>query len=972
MSERALQHEYSPLSRAWAARPVLIRMEHAPFGRGASRQAYRLKLLPAADANADAGYDSADANGTTDGATNGAYSGASGRRGGGARDGAQEYVAKSGITGDGSLTGSGAEAFDGARLQHEVAYWAHAFNGLTNAATAAAAADDDSADSASDSDTTTATITTTATTETATTTATITTPATTVAPGTTATTTTTATITTATTVTADAATASASLPLRLSIVQCAVLELTARPRAPVVSCEEYMSVPVSVPVPCDEPAALVLAGGQEKEQEQGRQGQSKGQGQGPAAEWVIYGSDTLGSPPACSEPAALAFFLFSFYASGGLTMPVHMEGAGGAFTNPQVHSYDCHYGQADFGRRGMALFLVGDHWNALCLSLGLPRFALSMRELERAERARARALRLSKRRPASGLKQRASAYAVSRSDALCLQKKLASNSSIRGLTRGHSNEDLFAPGAAPRRRQLAVDTFEAAVDAAAHIADAAATMIDTCEACLDMDAPPPPPAADPLSADEAAEVLAALAAAGEYAARVTRAARSAGRGGSYLAAVTGPVTGLSDFFRIEEDALFAGLCPGVLLCPQSPSFSPEGPLYDQLVNCSRPERLCRLQRNIGEVHLELALLEAYGRFSSGSAVRFGSSAQCAGTGGQPDAASSFFHLSQACRHGSCAAALALGRLSLGLETAVSPLLTHYLTPDRGAALGLLLLAAHRGSLGALLMAGDVCAEEGRLENAIVLCRIALQIVTAPAPPADGSEGVSLCGEALSAGDQAEVDWGGAWYPAEVVSVCAEGPPSAAYLVRFLDGDEEMAVGAAEVRALPGSQDGYDEWDGGDGGSAPGGQGQGEDDYDEVSSGGLITPLCRASIGDDAPLAPPEHELLSRIGGLYARLHAGKEGGGRGGLQFIDPAPAEEAAEDEDIYDIYTLLSPERDENINLYSEYCTYPYPAGGGSYLLATACKFYNAASEAAVEAGLPRAARAHIAAAQSLERLL
>lgn len=44
----------------------------------------------------------------------------------------------------------------------------------------------------------------------------------------------------------------------------------------------------------------------------------------------------------------------------------------------------------------MAMFLVGDHWNNLCETLKLPRFSLSLREKERATKAKARAAKMSK------------------------------------------------------------------------------------------------------------------------------------------------------------------------------------------------------------------------------------------------------------------------------------------------------------------------------------------------------------------------------------------------------------------------------------------------------------------------------------------------------------------------------------------------------------------------------------------------
>lgn len=85
----------------------------------------------------------------------------------------------------------------------------------------------------------------------------------------------------------------------VELISCTVLQLTAREQMPVVSCERFLS------------------------------------GGAFGAPFAIYSSDTL-QTPAAADHIPLAYFLFSFYSSGGLSMVVHMEGIGSTFTNPQV------------------------------------------------------------------------------------------------------------------------------------------------------------------------------------------------------------------------------------------------------------------------------------------------------------------------------------------------------------------------------------------------------------------------------------------------------------------------------------------------------------------------------------------------------------------------------------------------------------------------------------------------------------
>lgn len=261
-------------------------------------------------------------------------------------------------------------------------------------------------------------------------------------------------------------------------------------------------------------------------------------------------------------------------------------------------------------------------------------------------------------------------YAISRSDNIFLQKKLASNASIDSMFRGDSSEDLFREGLSAQLRRDSSSGFLAAEDS-----------------------PVAGPRAHLLGNDEKAEIEESMKLAAEYAARIVNGAVPK----LLQNHVTRPLT-YRDYFNIFDE-IFLDFIDETIISGEA--------LFKNSGNSGRPEIIVSLQRGIAEVHLELALLEACGRFSSSSAVRFGSSSQCAGTGGQPDIASCCFHLSQACQYGSCAAALALGLLRQGSKTSISPLLSDYVTEDLAAALDLLMLAAHRGSTVGMLKAAEL-------------------------------------------------------------------------------------------------------------------------------------------------------------------------------------------------------------------------------------------------------------------------
>jgi hypothetical protein len=127
----------------------------------------------------------------------------------------------------------------------------------------------------------------------------------------------------------------------------------------------------------------------------------------------------------------------------------------------------------------------------------------------------------------------------------------------------------------------------------------------------------------------------------------------------------------------------------------------------------------QLQSNLSQTHLELAVLEAVGHFSSSSSVRFGNSSAAVGVGGKADISSCIFHLCEACRFGSCEAALSLARLHYGLSTDLLHSLGNYITKNSIVALKLFMLAAHRGSIAALYYSGQMLQDSDGIVIIIV-------------------------------------------------------------------------------------------------------------------------------------------------------------------------------------------------------------------------------------------------------------
>ncbi len=101
-----------------------------------------------------------------------------------------------------------------------------------------------------------------------------------------------------------------------------------------------------------------------------------------------------------------------------------------------------------------------------------------------------------------------------------------------------------------------------------------------------------------------------------------------------------------------------------------------------------------LERNIGHVHFELALLEAAGRFHEGSTPI-------------PDIASCVVHLCLASQMGHCGASAALARVSQGLSSSVLAVLSLAVTEDLEFSKTLYEVAALQGSAGAACAAAQL-------------------------------------------------------------------------------------------------------------------------------------------------------------------------------------------------------------------------------------------------------------------------
>lgn len=106
--ESALLYSFCSLRQTWTSREVVVKIENKPFGRGLTRQAYRLKLVFSDQYGSISQID---------------------------WDKASKYVGKSANTDDGEIEVDcdRAECFHVAQLQHEAFFWADKFNDFIQA-----------------------------------------------------------------------------------------------------------------------------------------------------------------------------------------------------------------------------------------------------------------------------------------------------------------------------------------------------------------------------------------------------------------------------------------------------------------------------------------------------------------------------------------------------------------------------------------------------------------------------------------------------------------------------------------------------------------------------------------------------------------------------------------------------------------------------------------------------------------------
>lgn len=137
-------------------------------------------------------------------------------------------------------------------------------------------------------------------------------------------------------------------PKKIKVIQCYVIEFFERPGSPVFGCERFVD---------------------------GHDKHGEGFVKHNSNSGFVEGGEARMTPQ--------AFSAHSFYVSNGTRMVVDVQGVEDLYTDPQVHSIDCRFGDGDLGHRGMALFFGTFYRNSLCDYLRLPTFALSDKQKAR-------------------------------------------------------------------------------------------------------------------------------------------------------------------------------------------------------------------------------------------------------------------------------------------------------------------------------------------------------------------------------------------------------------------------------------------------------------------------------------------------------------------------------------------------------------------------------------------------------------
>lgn len=198
-----------------------------------------------------------------------------------------------------------------------------------------------------------------------------------------------------------------------------------------------------------------------------------------------------------------------------------------------------------------------------------------------------------------------------------------------------------------------------------------------------------------------------------------------------------------------------------------------------------------LQKATGEVHLEIAILEAAGRFSSGEGNKYHDVA---------DVASCLFHLCEASMLGSCAAALALGRLRAGLGSDLLEVLGDYVAEDRGAALYFYELAAVRGSVMGAWQAAQIFGSDGDADKALFMYELILVLMGLRRNDSTDFE-TNNEDQSFSVGDIVEGNYCGCgtWYEASVLEVIRNPHEEIAYYIQYIDDGEKETVSSDLIR-----------------------------------------------------------------------------------------------------------------------------------------------------------------------------